>query len=128
MPSSVDASAQTGTTDRPLWAIGTMCSSRFSFDRLTATTVAPASAAIRVTVVPMPPPPAPDTTTMRPSSLRRSFMRLFVRTKYGALHIAEHYSAGAISPSRPSGPYLSLLSGPSELDNVRGLDVLPWLR
>src|SRR5258705_8208671 len=100
-PSSVDASAETGTTDRPSLAIGGMWSSRFSFDRLTATTVAPASAAMRVTVVPMPPPPAPDTTTMRPSSLRRSSMRLFVRTKYGALHIEEHYSAAAIGSSRP---------------------------
>src|SRR5258708_6976170 len=99
-PSSVDASAETGTTDRPFLAIGAMCSSRFSFDRLTATTVAPASAAMRVMVVPMPPPPAPDTTTMRPSRLRRSLMRLFVRTKYGTLHIAEHYSAAAIRSSR----------------------------
>src|SRR5882757_7099029 len=117
MPSSVDASAETGTTDRPASAIGAMCSSRFSFDRLTATTVAPASAAIRVTVVPMPPPPAPDTTTMRPSSLRRSFMRLFVRTKYGALHIEEHYSAGTIDSSRPDERFFALLSGLRELDS-----------
>jgi hypothetical protein len=48
----------------------------------------------------MPPPPAPDTTTMRPSSLKRSSIGLFVRTKYGALHIEEHYSAGAIGSSR----------------------------
>ena len=70
MPSSVDASAATGTTDKPCAPSGATCSSRFSFDRLTAMTVAPASAAIRVTVVPMPPPPAPETTTMRPSSFR----------------------------------------------------------
>src|SRR5687767_8991899 len=72
MPSSVEASAATGTTARPSLASGAMCSSRFSLDRLTATTVAPASAAIRLTAVPMPPPPAPDTTTMRPASLRSS--------------------------------------------------------
>ena len=64
-----------------------------------------ASAAIRVTVVPIPPPPAPDTTTMRPSSVRRSlmFVRL-VRTTYGALHIVEHYSAVIIAPSRSGWP------------------------
>jgi hypothetical protein len=53
-------------------------------------------------VVPMPPPPAPDTTTMRPSNVSRlSIDILIVRTIYGALHIAEHYSAGVISSSRP---------------------------
>ena len=46
MPSSVDASAETGTTDKPCSASGATCSSRFSLDRLTATTVAPAWAAI----------------------------------------------------------------------------------
>jgi hypothetical protein len=74
MPSSVAASAATGTTEIPSSLSGAMCSSRFSLDRLTATTVAPALPAIRATVVPMPPPPAPDTTTMRPSRLRRSFI------------------------------------------------------
>ena len=44
---------------------GAMCSSRFSLDRLTAITVAPASATMRVTVVPIPPPAAPATTTTR---------------------------------------------------------------
>jgi hypothetical protein len=69
MPSSVDASAATGITDKPCSTSGPMWSSRFCRERLTATTVAPASAARRVTVVPIPPPPAPDTTTMRPSSV-----------------------------------------------------------
>jgi hypothetical protein len=46
MPSSVEASAATGTTARPCRASGATCSSRFSFDRLTATTVAPARAAM----------------------------------------------------------------------------------
>src|SRR5690349_23829491 len=120
IPSSVAASAATGTTDRPAAASGEMCSSRFSLERLTATTVAPASATIRVTVVPMPPPPAPDTTTTRLSSLRRSDMRLFVRTTYDALHIEEHYSAAIIRSSRAPPTSQSLLSGLFELDNVRG--------
>src|SRR3954451_15396815 len=122
MPSSVAASAATGCTSRPRAPSGAMCSSRFSPDRLTATTIAPASAAIWVTVVPMPPPPAPDTTTMRPSSLRRSVTRLFVRTIYDALHIEEHYSAAVIRSSRPTRVCSSLLSGLFELDNVRGHD------
>ena len=102
MPSSVDASAATGTTARPSAASGATCSSRFSFDRLTATTVAPACAASRVTVVPIPPPPAPETTTMRPSS--RSAIPVnatsLVRTNNAALHIEEHYSAALIPSSR----------------------------
>src|SRR6476659_9589050 len=102
MPSSVDASADTATTDKPCCASGATCSSRFSFDRLTATTVAPACAASRDTVVPIPPPPAPDTTTMRPSSLNKSpVLMLFVRTTYGALHIEEHYSAAGTAAARP---------------------------
>ncbi len=75
MPSSVDASAATVTTFSPLSASGATWVSRLSCERLTATTVAPASAAIRVTVVPIPPPPAPDTTTMRPSRLRELSIR-----------------------------------------------------
>src|SRR5262245_21336743 len=124
IPSSVDASAATGTTDKPRCASGVTCSSRFSFDRLTATTVAPASAASRVTVVPMPPPPAPDTTTMRPSSLKRSSMvTLFVRTTYGALHIAEHYSAAALARQGRISSLVRLLSGLNQLDSVRGHDL-----
>ena len=67
-----------------------MCSSRFSCDRLTAMTVAPASAAIRVTVVPMPPPPAPDTTTMRPSSLKRSSMVTYLSGQHMVLCILQN--------------------------------------
>src|SRR6476646_10882357 len=123
MPSSVDASAATATTDKPCCARGITCSPRFSFDRLTATTVAPACAANRVTVVPMPPPPAPDTMTMRPSNRKRSSMvTIFVRTTYGALHIAEHYSAAGIGSSRPADRRLRLLSGLKRLDTVRGHD------
>jgi hypothetical protein len=33
-------------------------------------------------------------------------MCLFVRTKYGALHIEEHYSAAAIGSSRPNDSLL----------------------
>lgn len=68
MPSSVAASAATGSTESPSAASGSTCFARFSADRLTAITVAPALATLRVTVVPMPPPPAPDTMTTRPRS------------------------------------------------------------
>ena len=107
MPSSVAASADTGTTDSPCCASGATCSSRFSCDRLTATTVAPASAARRGIVVPMPPPPAPETTTIRPSRLSDTPAVIsLVRTNNVTLHTAEHYSAALMWPSRPVGPQL----------------------
>ncbi len=55
-PSSVAASAATGTIERPRATSGPRCRSRLSLPRLTAITVAPASATMRVTVVPIPPP------------------------------------------------------------------------
>src|SRR5947209_7522050 len=136
MPSSVDASAATGTTARPCCASGAMCSSRFSFDRLTAITVAPARAAIAVSVVPIPPPPAPETTTMRPSSARRSSMTRFplqptrpapaagstarfVRTRYCVLPLGEHYSHQSTSLSRSQPVLWQLLSGLGRVDNVQ---------
>src|SRR5580704_10206310 len=70
MPSSVEASAATGTTERPSATRGSTCLPRFSSERLTAITVAPARATMLVTDVPMPPPAAPETTTTRPSRPR----------------------------------------------------------
>src|SRR4051794_38417420 len=122
IPPAAPAPAPPGPPSGPRARGGALCCGGFPPARLTATTTAPASAAIRATVVPMPPPPAPDTTTMRPSSLRRSVTRLFVRTIYGALHIEEHYSAAVIGSSRPRRVFSGLLSGLFELDNVRGHD------
>ena len=124
MPSSVDASAATATTDRPRCASGVTCSSRFSFDRLTPTTVAPASAANRVTVVPMPPPPAPDTTTMRPSSLKRSSMAVYLSGQHTVLCILKNtIPQRECSRQGRIRSLLRLLSGPNALDSVRGHDL-----
>ena len=122
MPSSVDASAETGTTDKPCSASGATCSSRFSLDRLTATTVAPAWAAMRVIVVPMPPPPAPDTTTMRPSSLRRSSMSYCPDNIWCSAYCRTLFRSGYRPVKAGQAAASALLSGLEGLDSVRGHD------
>src|ERR1700740_1702441 len=129
MPSSVDASAPTGTTPRPCVVSGPPCSSRFSFDRLTAITVAPARAAIAGTVVPMPPPPAPETPTMRPSRLMGlgySCISRFVRTIYAVLLFGEYYSEAQTGLSRTISSRSQLLSGLELIDNVQLNRALPF--
>src|SRR6185437_15725852 len=47
-----------------------------------------------------------------------SHLPLFVRTTYGTLHIAEHYSAVIIRSSRPGWTLSHVLSGLAALANV----------
>jgi len=132
MPSSVDASAGTGSTARPSAASGPTWAFRLPADRLTAMTVAPASAAMRVTVVPMPRPPAPQTTTTRPCRPSGSpatgqpalLMRRLVRRIASTLP-----SASAATYSVPSGPDVMPANGPCGPENggmpLSGLGVTP---